>query len=70
MKNAEIRALSLEDLKQQIKTEQANGQALRFAHAISPLENPIRLKQSRKNVARLLTELTRREKEQATNTAN
>jgi len=70
MKNAEIRALSLEDLKQQIKTEQTNGQALRFAHAISPLENPIRLKQSRKNVARLLTELTRREKEQATNTAN
>lgn len=70
MKNAEIRALSVEDLKAQIKTEQANGQTLRFAHAISPLENPIRLKQSRKNVARLLTELTRRENEQANNTAN
>ncbi|HLK98400.1 MAG TPA: 50S ribosomal protein L29 [Hymenobacter sp.] len=70
MKNAEIRALSLEDLKQQINAEKTNGQTLRFAHAISPLENPIRLKQSRKNVARLLTELTRREKEQATNTAN
>lgn len=70
MKNAEIRALSIEELKQQIKTEQANGQTLRFAHAISPLENPIRLKSSRKNVARLLTELTRRENEQATQTAN
>jgi len=70
MKNADIRALSLEDLKQHINTEKTNGQTLRFAHAISPLENPIRLKQSRKNVARLLTELTRREKEQATNTAN
>jgi large subunit ribosomal protein L29 len=70
MKNADIRALSIEELKQQIKTEQANGQTLRFAHAISPLENPIRLKSSRKNVARLLTELTRRENEQANQTAN
>ncbi|QIX61090.1 50S ribosomal protein L29 [Hymenobacter lutimineralis] len=70
MKNADIRALSVEDLKNQIKTEQTNGQSLRFAHAISPLENPIRLKQSRKNVARLLTELKRRENEQTTNPAN
>ncbi|UYZ62891.1 50S ribosomal protein L29 [Hymenobacter weizhouensis] len=70
MKNAEIRALSLEDLKKQIKTEQSTGQNLRFAHAISPLENPARLKQARKTVARLLTELKRRENEQALNTAN
>ncbi|MBO3273423.1 MULTISPECIES: 50S ribosomal protein L29 [Hymenobacter] len=69
MKNADIRALSLEELKEQIKTEQTNGQSLRFAHAISPLENPVRLKHSRKNVARLLTELTRRENEQANQTA-
>ena len=69
MKNADIRALSVEELKNQIKTEQTSGQSLRFAHAISPLENPIRLKHSRKNVARLKTELTRRENEQATQTA-
>ncbi|MCB2376185.1 50S ribosomal protein L29 [Hymenobacter sp. BT635] len=69
MKNAEIQALSLEALKEQIKTEQASGQALRFAHAISPLENPVRLKHSRRNVARLQTELTRRENEQANQTA-
>jgi len=70
MKNADIRALSLEELKEQIKSDQTNGQSMRFAHAISPLENPVRLKHSRKNVARLLTELTRREKEQANQTAN
>ncbi|TGE21912.1 50S ribosomal protein L29 [Hymenobacter aquaticus] len=69
MKNAEIQALSLEALKEQIKTEQASGQALRFAHAISPLENPVRLKHSRRTVARLKTELTRRENEQANQTA-
>ncbi len=69
MKNADIRALSVEELNNQIKTEQTSGQSLRFAHAISPLENPIRLKHSRKNVARLKTELTRRENEQANQTA-
>ena len=69
MKNADIRALSLEELKEQLKTEKTTGQSLRFAHAISPLENPVRLKHSRKNVARLQTELTRRANEQANQTA-
>ncbi|AYA38451.1 50S ribosomal protein L29 [Hymenobacter oligotrophus] len=64
MKNAEIRALSIEDLKEQINKEQSNAQTLRFAHAISPLENPTRIKQGRRNIARLLTELKRRENEQ------
>ena len=70
MKKADLKGLSLEELKTQIKTEETSGQSLRFAHAISPLENPIRLKHSRKNVARLKTELTRRENEQANPTAN
>ena len=41
MKNTEILALSDEALKEQIKTEKATGQSLRFAHAISPLEMTI-----------------------------
>ena len=69
MKNAEIRALSLDDLRTQLKTEQTNGQQLRFAHAISPLENPGRLKATRKAVARLQTEISRRNNEQAANSA-
>ena len=70
MKNkTDLKGLSAEALKEQIKTEQASGQALRFAHAISPLENPVRLKHSRRTVARLKTELTRRGSEQANNTA-
>jgi len=68
MKNEEIRALSVEDLRTQLKTEQTNGQQLRFAHAISPLENPARMKANRKAVARLQTEVSRRKHEQAANT--
>ena len=69
MKSTEIRALSVEDLRTQLKTEQTNGQQMRFAHAISPLENPARLKVNRKTVARLQTEITRRNSEQASNPA-
>ena len=70
MKNkTDHKGLSADALKEQIKIEQATGQQLRFAHAISPLENPARLKANRKNVARLLTEQTRRNNEQASNPA-
>ena len=70
MKNkTDLKGLSAEQLKEQLTAEKAQGQQLRFAHAISPLENPARLKANRKNVARLLTEQTRRNNEQATNPA-
>ncbi len=70
MKNkTDLKGLSADQLKEQLKSEQAQGQQLRFAHAISPLENPARLKANRKNVARLLTEQNRRKNEQASNSA-
>lgn len=69
MKSSELTALSLEQLQEQLKQERATGQQLRFAHAISPLENPARIKANRKNVARLLTEMTRRQNEQALTSA-
>ena len=70
MKNkTDLKSLSAEALKEQLTAEKAQGQQLRFAHAISPLENPARLKANRKNVARLLTEHTRRNNEPATNPA-
>jgi large subunit ribosomal protein L29 len=65
MKNSEIQALSLEELKERVKTERTNSQNLRFAHSISPLENPLRIQQSRKLIARLNTELRKRELEAA-----
>ena len=65
MKSSELRDLGLEQLQEQLKQERATSQQLRFAHAISPLENPARLKANRKNIARLLTEVTRRQHEQA-----
>lgn len=62
MKNKEIRGLSVEQLKQQVTQEQEALSRLRFAHATSPIENPMRIRQARKLIARMMTELAARQK--------
>ena len=57
MKNSEIRALSIDELKQKISSEEEAIEKLRLAHAVSPIENPMRLRESKKLIARLKTEL-------------
>ncbi|MDR2130041.1 MAG: 50S ribosomal protein L29 [Odoribacteraceae bacterium] len=61
MKNTEIRELTTEDLKERIEAERMTLTKLRINHAVSPLENPMQIKASRKTIARLLTELRKRE---------
>jgi large subunit ribosomal protein L29 len=60
MKNTEIKALSTDAIKEQIAQETEALSRLKFAHAISPVENPMRIRQSRKLIARLNTELSTR----------
>ena len=61
MKNAEIRALSSEELLEKINTEEGSLQKLKFAHAISPIENPMKIKEAKRLIARLKTELRAKE---------
>lgn len=58
MKNAEINKLGLAELQTQILAEKETLSRLKLAHAISPIENPMRIKESRKLVAKLQTALT------------
>lgn len=58
MKNQDIKGLSVESLKEQLAAEQETLQRLKFAHAVSPIENPMKIKATRKIIARLKTELT------------
>ncbi|MVN90011.1 50S ribosomal protein L29 [Mucilaginibacter aquatilis] len=60
MKSSEISALSTEELVARIGEEKTNLTKLKFAHAVSAIENPNRIKVIRKEVARLNTELTKR----------
>jgi large subunit ribosomal protein L29 len=61
MKNKEILGLTTKDVLERIETEQYNLTKLRINHAVSPLENPQRIKDLRRLVARLKTELRKRE---------
>ncbi|HIY77351.1 MAG TPA: 50S ribosomal protein L29 [Candidatus Sphingobacterium stercorigallinarum] len=60
MKNSEIVELSTEDLVARLKEEKASLNKLKFAHAVSAIENPNVLKAARKNIARISTEITKR----------
>jgi len=55
MKNSELRSLTPEELQQRLLAEKEQLQKLRFAHAVSPVENPNKIKEVRKTVARILT---------------
>tara|TARA_R110002124_G_C8791113_1_gene501617 strand:- start:659 stop:853 length:195 start_codon:yes stop_codon:yes gene_type:complete len=58
MTSKEIKDLSKEQLNEQISQERERLLRLKFAHAISPIENPMRIRASRKEIAKLLTELS------------
>jgi large subunit ribosomal protein L29 len=61
MNISEIRELSTPDLIERIDTERTNLVRMRLNHTITPLDNPQKLKDVRRTIARLLTELRARE---------
>ena len=60
MKYSEIKDLSNEEIVTRIQEEKATLTKLKFAHAVSAIENPTRIHKARKVVARLNPELTQR----------
>ena len=57
MKNTEIRSLSASEIAERIVAEQENHSKLKFANSISPIENPNRIRESKRLIARLKTVL-------------
>jgi large subunit ribosomal protein L29 len=60
MKQEKYTNLSLEDLKDKLNEKSNALNKLRHTHTISPIENPLLIKSTRKEVARVQTELTKR----------
>lgn len=56
-----VQAMSESDLRSRIQEDELRLKKLEFAHTISPLENPMTLRSLRKDIARLKTELKKRE---------
>ena len=65
MKAAEIRELSADDLQAKLKEARAELFNLRFQQATGQLENPSRMKEIRKTIARIKTVITERELSEA-----
>jgi large subunit ribosomal protein L29 len=61
MKSSEIKELTTKELEEKIDTESTHLTRLKLNHAVSPLDNPLKIKETRKNIARLKTELRKRE---------
>ncbi len=61
MKTSEIKELSTPDLIERIDTEKTMLIRLKLNNAITPLDNPQKIKQAKLTIARLLTELRYRE---------
>ena len=61
MKTSEIKDLTTEEIREKIETEKAALTKKKMNHAVSPLENPMLIRTTRRNIARLMTELRKRE---------
>ncbi len=59
--NKGLKDLNESDLKARIQDDEQRIKKMEFAHAISPLENPMSIRNLRKEIARLKTELRKRQ---------
>lgn len=60
MKLKDIKELGIEDLKAQIAEEKASYAKLIVSHKVSNIENPLSIRKSRKDIARMLTVLNQK----------
>ncbi|MDB9774783.1 50S ribosomal protein L29 [Vicingaceae bacterium] len=65
MKQVDIKNLSTDDLREQLAESSELISKLKMSHAVSPLENPKQITVARKTIARLNTEIRKRELQEA-----
>ena len=61
MKKEEIKELGTKELLERLAVAQEEYVQLKINHSISPLDNPAKITQDRRMIARMKTELRRRE---------
>ena len=60
-KYLELQEFTEESLLEELKETEAQYQKLKFDHAIKGLDNPLKLKEIRRDIARINTEIRRRQ---------
>ena len=61
MKMNELKGLETKELVEKLESAQAQLNQMKLTHTISPLENPSQIKATRRDIARMNTELRQRE---------
>ena len=61
MKASEIRELTVKEIQERLDAEREQMVRLKINHSISPLDNPSQIREVRKNIAKMLTELRTRQ---------
>lgn len=65
MKQSEIAGLSDTELKERLSEEKAQLTKLQLNHSVSPIENPLKIRTTRRTIARILTEMGSRKRKSA-----
>ncbi|MFM9051502.1 MAG: 50S ribosomal protein L29 [Bacteroidota bacterium] len=67
MKKEDIKELTSEELRLRLQEEKESYAKIRMNHAISPMDNPMKMREIRKGIARINTELSMRSKAEKSN---
>ena len=67
MKQQVIQEMTTEELVERLDEDKKQLVKMKLAHTVSPIENPHKLTEYRKTIARMLTELRKREIEAESN---
>lgn len=61
MKTSVIKEMTTDELKERLVEERKQASKLHMSHSVNPLDNPGVIGQTKKTIARILTELRKRE---------
>ncbi len=64
MKTAEIRELTKKEIEERVDAEKTVLVKLRMNHKVSPLDNPMKIQATRRNIAKMMGELHKRHLEE------
>ncbi len=61
MKASEIKGLTVAEIEEKLAAARLELQKMELTHVISPIENPMKIRQTRRDIARLLTILSQKQ---------
>ena len=67
MKASELKELTIKELEEKIENEQNLLIKQKLNHTVSPLDNPMKIKETRRNIARLMTVLREKQLSETSN---